>query len=454
MRLPGLGPKTAARIWRELGRHDARGAEGRRRRPSGCARWPGSARSRRRRSSRRSPSRRRTPTPAGACSATACPPCRRRSPTLREHPAAVRVSEAGSVRRRKETFRDLDLIATATDPGELTAFFVQLPWVRRRRRARRHEGDGRLERGPPLRPPRRAARVVREPAPALHRLEGAQRRDARGRGAPRPLHLRVRRDDGRDRRGVPHRGRGRALRVPRLPADRAGAARELRRAGGGASRRAAARSSSCRSSAATCTRTRTGRRTGRTRSRRWSPRRRRAATSTTRSPTTRTTCGRDASPRSSRRSSACASSSRSCASSPASRRTSARTATSTCPEDELARLDWVVASVHQAQREPADRARARGDGQPVRRLHRPPHRPPDRHARPARRRRRARRREGARDGRVPRDQRPARPARPARRARARGEGGRAEARRLVRRAPDPRAELRRAGDRRRRGAAG
>jgi DNA polymerase (family 10) len=41
----------------------------------------------------------------------------------------VRVSEAGSVRRRKETFRDLDIIATATAPAELTAYFTQLPWV-------------------------------------------------------------------------------------------------------------------------------------------------------------------------------------------------------------------------------------------------------------------------------------------------------------------------------------
>jgi DNA polymerase (family 10) len=41
----------------------------------------------------------------------------------------VHVSEAGSVRRRKETFRDLDIIATATDPAELTAYFTQLPWV-------------------------------------------------------------------------------------------------------------------------------------------------------------------------------------------------------------------------------------------------------------------------------------------------------------------------------------
>src|SRR5205085_10211300 len=32
-------------------------------------------------------------------------------------------------RRRKETFKDLDIIATATDPAELTAYFIQLPWV-------------------------------------------------------------------------------------------------------------------------------------------------------------------------------------------------------------------------------------------------------------------------------------------------------------------------------------
>src|SRR5579864_5663428 len=48
---------------------------------------------------------------------------------LRDHPAAVAVSEAGSVRRRKETFRDLDIIATATEPAELTSYFTQLDWV-------------------------------------------------------------------------------------------------------------------------------------------------------------------------------------------------------------------------------------------------------------------------------------------------------------------------------------
>jgi DNA polymerase (family 10) len=49
--------------------------------------------------------------------------------TLREHPAAIDVSEAGSTRRRRETFRDLDVIATATDPAALTGHFVRLPWV-------------------------------------------------------------------------------------------------------------------------------------------------------------------------------------------------------------------------------------------------------------------------------------------------------------------------------------
>jgi DNA polymerase (family 10) len=48
---------------------------------------------------------------------------------LREHPAAERVSEAGSVRRRCETVRDLDIIATASDPSALTAHFAALPWV-------------------------------------------------------------------------------------------------------------------------------------------------------------------------------------------------------------------------------------------------------------------------------------------------------------------------------------
>ena len=43
-------------------------------------------------------------------------------------------------------------------------------------------------------------------------------------------------------------------------------------------------------------------------------------------------------------------------------------------DEDLATLDWVVASVHNELRQGPDRARPRGDGEPVRRLHRPPDR--------------------------------------------------------------------------------
>ena len=48
---------------------------------------------------------------------------------LRQHPAAVDVSEAGSVRRRSETVRDLDVIATAKNPDSLINAFVSFEWV-------------------------------------------------------------------------------------------------------------------------------------------------------------------------------------------------------------------------------------------------------------------------------------------------------------------------------------
>ncbi len=89
-------------------------------------------------------------------------------------------------------------------------------------------------------------------------------------------------------------------------------------------------------------------------------------------------------------------------------------------DDELAGLDWVVASRPPRLRQRPDRAGARRDGEPLRRLHRPPDRPQDRPPRRLRGRPRARDREGARDRDVPRDQLPARPARPQRRPRARG----------------------------------
>ena len=63
----------------------------------------------------------------------------------------------------------------------------------RGRGARGDQGDGRHRAGAPARPPRRATRELWRPAPALHRLEGSQRRAARGGPAQRAVRLGVRR---------------------------------------------------------------------------------------------------------------------------------------------------------------------------------------------------------------------------------------------------------------------
>jgi DNA polymerase (family 10) len=128
LNIPGLGPKTVRKIWQELGvttlaelKEAARAqrlrtlpglgskleenvlkAAGRKRKVSGTPR---------------------------TLLGRALPALLAVVEVLREHPAAERVSEAGSARRRKETVRDLDIIATATDPKALTEYFTQLTWV-------------------------------------------------------------------------------------------------------------------------------------------------------------------------------------------------------------------------------------------------------------------------------------------------------------------------------------
>ena len=128
MRLPGIGPKSAARIWRELGvttlAELKAAAEGERLRAlagmgagtetkilKALAEGQGGDEPRR------------------GLLGVGLPVVREVVEALRAHPAAVDVSEAGSTRRRRETFRDLDVIATATDPAALTEYFVGLPWV-------------------------------------------------------------------------------------------------------------------------------------------------------------------------------------------------------------------------------------------------------------------------------------------------------------------------------------
>ena len=111
--------------------HDARRAPGGGARRGGCASCPAWGRGARRRSSRRSPtgrSPRRPPRTAG-CSGCALPAVKRVVEELSAHPAAIAVSEAGSVRRRRETVRDLDFIATSSDPRALIAAFCEADWV-------------------------------------------------------------------------------------------------------------------------------------------------------------------------------------------------------------------------------------------------------------------------------------------------------------------------------------
>jgi DNA polymerase (family X) len=128
MRLPGLGPKTAARIWRELGISTLaelkEAAEAERLRV-----LPGLGAKSEEKILKALAFQAENPDAGRRLLGEGLPAVQAVVATLRAHPSAVHVSEAGSVRRRKETFRDLDIIATATDPAELTAFFVGLPWV-------------------------------------------------------------------------------------------------------------------------------------------------------------------------------------------------------------------------------------------------------------------------------------------------------------------------------------
>jgi DNA polymerase (family 10) len=128
MKLPGLGPKTAARIWRELGvttLDELRAAAEAERLRTLTGLGPRSEE----KILKALATQVETPDQGRRLLGEGLPAVQAVVATLREHPAAVAVSEAGSVRRRKESFRDLDIIATATDPAELTRYFTQLAWV-------------------------------------------------------------------------------------------------------------------------------------------------------------------------------------------------------------------------------------------------------------------------------------------------------------------------------------
>ncbi len=128
MRLPGLGPKTARRIWQELGittvadlkaaaeagqlRGHAGIGPGTEEKIAAALKQPAAAAG-----------------PRRSLLGTTLPKLRAVVEELREHPASVQVDLAGSARRMRETVRDLDVIATARDPQALVDHFCSLSWV-------------------------------------------------------------------------------------------------------------------------------------------------------------------------------------------------------------------------------------------------------------------------------------------------------------------------------------
>ncbi|HXV95463.1 MAG TPA: DNA polymerase/3'-5' exonuclease PolX [Gaiellaceae bacterium] len=129
MHVPGLGPKTARKLWAELGVEDLDGlraaAEQQKLRD-----LPGLG------AKTEEKVLKSLAAPPKATAATgrtllgkALPAVRRAVAEIEASGLADRVSEAGSVRRRAETTKDLDLIATAADPEALTGFFAERGWV-------------------------------------------------------------------------------------------------------------------------------------------------------------------------------------------------------------------------------------------------------------------------------------------------------------------------------------
>jgi DNA polymerase (family 10) len=128
MRLPGLGPKSAAKIWRELGVSTLdelkTAAEQERVRT-----LPGLGVKAEERILKALAAGTAAPMEVRPLLGLGLPAVLALRDTLGESPLVDKISEAGSVRRRRETFRDLDLIATSKDPAALTDLFTRSRWV-------------------------------------------------------------------------------------------------------------------------------------------------------------------------------------------------------------------------------------------------------------------------------------------------------------------------------------
>jgi len=128
MRLPGLGPKSARKIWQQLGittleelRHAAESQQ--------LRVLPGMGGKTEENVLRALAAPAAAEEPRRTLVGRALPALKAVVAVLAEHPACDQVSIAGSARRYKETVRDLDIIATANDAPELIDYFTKLRWV-------------------------------------------------------------------------------------------------------------------------------------------------------------------------------------------------------------------------------------------------------------------------------------------------------------------------------------
>jgi DNA polymerase (family 10) len=128
IRLPGLGPKTARRLWQDLGittvadlRSAAEAQE--------LRKVPGVGAKLEEKILDALAKPKPADEPHRVLLGNALPKLRAVEAEVAAHPAAERVSIAGSARRFRETVRDLDLIATASDPPALLDAFCSFPWV-------------------------------------------------------------------------------------------------------------------------------------------------------------------------------------------------------------------------------------------------------------------------------------------------------------------------------------
>ncbi len=357
---------------------------------------------------------------------------------LREHPACDAVEVAGSARRRAETCKDIDLIATATDPKALAEALTEHELVATHGSAGAagtkivtHNGvsvDLRI-----VAPDAYGNLLQHFTGSAQHNIDLRERAVKQGLSVSEHGILETESGDVAKyaTEAEVYKRLGLAYIEPELREGNG----EIAAAADG---RAAGRWSRSATSAATCTATPPSP-TGATPSRRWPRRRRSAATPTWRSPTTRPAT---ASATTSRRRRSRRGSTRSRPGTPqnkgrfkllAGSEVNIGTDGSLDYDDELLeRLDWVVASVHTSFRISAKKMTERvhhRDREPAGRLHRPPHRAADRQARALRHRRRGGRRGRRAEQDLHRDQRQPQPPRPQRGPRpARRRGRRADLR--------------------------